>query len=50
MPVMLGVLAGSVTGARVLAGAEVKVLRTVFTVVIGALAILMIYSGVADKV
>lgn len=50
MPVMLGVLAGSITGARVLAGAEVKVLRIVFTVVIGALAVLMIYSGLAGKI
>jgi uncharacterized protein len=50
MPVMLGVLAGSVTGARVLAGAEVKVLRIVFTIVIGALAVLMIYSGLTGKI
>jgi hypothetical protein len=49
MPVMLGVLAGSLTGARVLAGAQVRVLRTVFAVVIGALAIEMIYSGIAGK-
>jgi hypothetical protein len=47
MPVMLGVLAGSLTGARVLAGAQVRVLRIVFAFVIGALAIEMIVSGLA---
>ena len=50
MPVMLGVLAGSLTGARVLAGAKVGVLRIVFAVVIGALAIEMIYSGFTGKI
>lgn len=50
MPVMLGVLAGSLTGARVLPGARVGVLRVVFAVVIGALAIEMIYSGFAGKI
>lgn len=50
MPVMLGVLAGSLIGARVLAGTEVRVLRTVFAVVIGALGIEIIYSGLAGKI
>ena len=50
MPVMLGVLAGSLTGARVLAGAKVGVLRIVFAVVIGALAIEMTYSGFTGKI
>ena len=45
MPVMLGVLAGSLLGARVLAVARVKVLRTVFGAVIAVLAIEMIYNG-----
>jgi len=45
MPVMLGVLAGSLIGARVLAGAKVKVLRVVFGSVIGVLALEMIYNG-----
>jgi uncharacterized membrane protein YfcA len=49
MPVMLGVLLGSIAGARVLAGAQVRVLRVVFTVVIGFLAIEMIYNGFAGK-
>lgn len=45
MPVMLGVLAGSLIGARVLAVAKVKVLRLVFSGVIAVLAIEMIYNG-----
>jgi uncharacterized membrane protein YfcA len=45
MPVMLGVLAGSLIGARVLAGAQVKVLRVVFSSVIAVLALEMIYNG-----
>jgi uncharacterized protein len=45
MPVMLGVLAGSLLGARVLAGARVKTLRLVFSGVIAVLAMEMIYSG-----
>jgi uncharacterized membrane protein YfcA len=49
MPVMLGVLGGSLAGARVLAGAKVRNLRIVFSVVIGFLAIEMIYNGFAGK-
>jgi uncharacterized protein len=49
MPVMLGVLAGSLIGARVLVGAQVRVLRIVFSTVIGALAIEMIYKGFTGK-
>ena len=45
MPVMLGVLAGSLAGARVLAVAKVKVLRLVFSAVIAVLAFEMIYNG-----
>jgi uncharacterized protein len=50
MPVMLGVLAGSFAGARVLAGAKVRVLRIVFALVIGVLAIEMISSGITGKI
>ena len=50
MPVMLGVLVGSLAGARVLGGANVKVLRIVFSVVIAALAVEMIYSGLTGKI
>jgi len=45
MPVMLGVLAGSLFGARILAGAKVRVLRLVFSGVIAVLAAEMIYNG-----
>src|SRR6266436_106107 len=49
MPVMLGVLAGSLIGARVLAGAQVRVLRLVFSIVIAFLAIEMIYNGLTGR-
>jgi uncharacterized protein len=49
MPVMLGVLGGSLVGARILAGATVRSLRLVFAVVIGFLAVEMIYNGLAGK-
>jgi uncharacterized membrane protein YfcA len=45
MPVMLGVLLGSLTGARFLPRARTPVLRLVFAAVIVALAVEMIYSG-----
>jgi uncharacterized membrane protein YfcA len=45
MPVILGVLTGSLLGARVLMFAQTRVLRRVFSVVILALAIQMIYKG-----
>src|SRR5580698_704519 len=49
MPVMLGVLAGSILGARQLIGARVRVLRWIFAAVVGAMAIEMIVSGVQGK-
>jgi uncharacterized membrane protein YfcA len=45
-PVMLGVLSGSLIGARYLVRAEVSVLRSVFTIVILALGVEMIINGV----
>jgi uncharacterized membrane protein YfcA len=45
MPVMLGVLAGSLLGTRVLVRARVPVLRMIFGVVIVLLAAQMIYKG-----
>jgi len=45
MPVMLGVLAGSMLGARILVKAETKVLRLVFSVVIAVLGVQMLYKG-----
>jgi len=46
MPVMLGVLLGSMTGARLLYGAKTKNLRLVFSIVIFMLALEMIFSGI----
>jgi hypothetical protein len=50
MPVMLGVLPGALLGAKVLVHAQVRTLRTVFAVVVLALAIEMIVSGITGKV
>jgi uncharacterized membrane protein YfcA len=49
MPVMLGVLTGSLLGARVLIAAGTKALRIVFSVVIFALALQMIFKGLTGK-
>jgi uncharacterized membrane protein YfcA len=49
MPVMLGVLAGSMLGAHVLVVARTRVLRIVFVVVIIALAAQMIWRGVTGS-
>ena len=49
MPVMLGVLVGSLTGARILMKAASKTLRLVFAIVIFAMAIEMIYGGFSGK-
>jgi uncharacterized membrane protein YfcA len=46
MPVMLGVLAGSFAGARVLPGARAQALRIVFAVVVAALGLELIFSGI----
>src|SRR5450432_910242 len=46
MPVMLGVLAGSLQGARLLVKAETKVLRVVFSLVIGLLGVQMLVKGI----
>lgn len=45
MPVTLGVLAGSLLGARVLVVARTNVIRIVFAVVIAVLGIEMIFNG-----
>ncbi len=49
-PVMLGVLAGALMGARLLAAARVHLLRILFTVVIVGLAGEMIYQGIAGSI
>jgi len=49
MPVMLGVLAGSMMGAKVLVKAETRHIRTVFSLVIVALAIEMIVTSIKGR-
>jgi uncharacterized membrane protein YfcA len=49
MPVMLGVLLGSLLGARVLMRAPTRLLRRFFGVVILMLALEMIYNGVTGR-
>lgn len=50
MPVMLGVLAGSLLGARILARAETKWLRVVFSIVIVVLGLEMIYDAIWGRI
>jgi len=45
VPAMLGVLTGSLVGARRLMAARAARLRVLFAVVVGALAVEMIYGG-----
>ncbi len=49
MPVMLGVLAGAIVGARILPEAKVRTLRIVFGIAIAAVAIQMILKGIGGK-
>jgi len=49
MPVMLGVLAGSLLGARVLVRAQTRMLRIVFSLVIVLLGAEMIYNGLMGR-
>jgi hypothetical protein len=50
MPVMFGVLAGSLGGARILAGASTRVLRVVFAFVVGGMAVEMIVTGLRGRI
>jgi len=50
MPVMLGVLSGSLLGARILVKAETSVLRMVFSGVILVLGLQMIYKGILGNI
>ncbi|HXZ33122.1 MAG TPA: sulfite exporter TauE/SafE family protein [Terriglobales bacterium] len=50
MPVMLGVLAGSLLGARILVKAQTRVLRLIFSVVIAFLGVQMIYKGITGTI
>jgi uncharacterized membrane protein YfcA len=47
MPVMLGVLVGSLLGARVLVHLHVRILRILFAIVIVALAVEMMSKGIS---
>jgi hypothetical protein len=42
-------LAGSLSGAKIMVGAESRVLRTVFSVAIFGLGIEMIYGGISGR-
>lgn len=50
MPVMIGVLAGSLLGARILLKSQTKSIRVVFAIVIVFLALEMIYSGIVKTI
>jgi uncharacterized membrane protein YfcA len=50
MPVMLGVIAGSTLGARILARTDTRILRIVFSLVILALGVELIYNGLTGKI
>jgi len=50
MPVMLGVLAGALLGARILPGAKVRTLRFVFNAAISLVAIEMIVQGIRGHI
>ena len=50
MPVMLGVLAGSLMGAKILIKANTKWLRLGFSLVIALLAIEMLYNGLSGNI
>jgi uncharacterized protein len=50
MPVMLGVLAGSLLGAKILVRLHAKWLRLGFSLVIVALAIEMLYNGITGRI
>ena len=49
MPVTLGVLAGSVLGARFLAAAKVRTVRLIFATVIAALGVEMIFNALHGR-
>jgi uncharacterized membrane protein YfcA len=50
MPVMLGVLGGSLVGARILVKAQTKWLRLIFSAVIVLLGIEMLYQGFSGRI
>jgi hypothetical protein len=50
MPVMLGVLAGSLAGSRVLVAVRVAILRRLFAFVVILLAVEMIFNGITGRI
>jgi uncharacterized protein len=50
MPVMLGVLAGALMGARILPGAKVRTLRVIFGIAIAAVAVEMMVQALRGKI
>ncbi len=50
LPVMLGVLGGALLGARLLAEASTRRLRTLFTIVLVVLALQMLYKGLTGGI
>lgn len=48
-PIMVGVLGGAVTGAKLLKRMQVKLLRRIFAIAILLVAINIIYNGIAGK-
>ncbi len=50
MPVVLGVLAGSLLGTRVLVKADTKWLRRVFSIMTVVLGIEMLYKGLSGRI
>jgi uncharacterized membrane protein YfcA len=50
MPVMLGVLGGAVVGSKLLIGAPVTILRSLFRGVLAVLAIEMVYNGLTGRI
>lgn len=49
MPLVVGVLIGAFTGSKVLVRSKVETLRRVFSVVITAVALEMIYNGISGR-
>ena len=50
MPVMLGVLGGSLAGTRLLIGATPRVLHLIFASLVGVMAVELIYNGFAGRI
>ena len=50
MPVMLGVLTGSLIGSKVLMKARTKSIRIIFAIVIALLALEMMYNGITKNI